>query len=109
MHVNTMLDQLFDWCMCDRKCGVNTAVGCSSPVMSDRQTCLLFLTPLTMCTCSCALAIVLAQYNAEWYCVYRSFAGEALERERFGADVLASYKSGLQFAKAKSNVESLNR
>ena len=39
----------------------------------------------------------------------RSFAGEALERERFGADVVASYKSGLSFAKAKANVESINR
>ena len=39
----------------------------------------------------------------------RSFAGEALERERFGADVVASYHSGIGFAKAKANVESLNR
>ena len=39
----------------------------------------------------------------------RSFAGEALERERFGADVVASYHSGVGFAKAKANVESLNR
>lgn len=41
--------------------------------------------------------------------VCRSFAGEALERERFGADVVASYHSGVGFAKAKANVESLNR
>ena len=39
----------------------------------------------------------------------RSFAGEALERERFGADVVASYHSGVGFARAKANVESINR
>ncbi len=42
-------------------------------------------------------------------CQCRSFAGEALERERFGADVVASYHSGVGFAQAKANVESLNR
>lgn len=41
--------------------------------------------------------------------VCRSFAGEALERERFGADVVASYHSGVGFAKAKANVEAINR
>lgn len=39
----------------------------------------------------------------------RSFAGEALERERFGQFVTASYHSGLGFAGAKANLESLNR
>jgi len=39
----------------------------------------------------------------------RSFAGEALERERFGQYVTASYHSGLGFARAKANLESINR
>eukprot|EP00208_Stichococcus_sp_RCC1054_P006203 CAMPEP_0206138586 /NCGR_PEP_ID=MMETSP1473-20131121/3425_1 /ASSEMBLY_ACC=CAM_ASM_001109 /TAXON_ID=1461547 /ORGANISM="Stichococcus sp, Strain RCC1054" /LENGTH=706 /DNA_ID=CAMNT_0053532061 /DNA_START=385 /DNA_END=2508 /DNA_ORIENTATION=+ len=39
----------------------------------------------------------------------RSFAGEALERERFGQYVDSSYKSGLSFAEAKANLESINR
>lgn len=43
------------------------------------------------------------------YLTRRSFAGEALERERFGADVVASYHSGVGFARAKANVESINR
>ncbi len=49
------------------------------------------------------------QFNKLCVCQCRSFAGEALERERFGADVVASYHSGVGFAKAKANVESLNR
>ncbi len=48
-------------------------------------------------------------FNRLCICQCRSFAGEALERERFGADVVASYHSGVGFAKAKANVESLNR
>lgn len=39
----------------------------------------------------------------------RSFAGEALERERFGEYVSSSYNSGLGFADAKANLESINR
>ncbi|KAK9823874.1 hypothetical protein WJX72_006089 [[Myrmecia] bisecta] len=39
----------------------------------------------------------------------RSFAGEALERERFGMFVAQSYASGLGFARAKAVLESLNR
>ena len=39
----------------------------------------------------------------------RSFAGEALERERFGEHVDASYRSGIGFAAAKATLESLNR
>ena len=39
----------------------------------------------------------------------RSFAGEGLERERFAAHVHGSYRSGLGFANAKANLESLNR
>lgn len=39
----------------------------------------------------------------------RSFAGEALERERFGTYVTNSYHSGMGFAGAKANLESLNR
>ena len=39
----------------------------------------------------------------------RSFAGEALERERFGMFVTKSYQSGLGFATAKANLESINR
>jgi len=50
-----------------------------------------------------------ACFNRLCICQCRSFAGEALERERFGADVVASYHSGVGFAKAKANVESLNR
>lgn len=55
---------------------------------------------LHVANCICAKYILV---------VCRSFAGEALERERFGADVVASYHSGVGFAKAKANVESLNR
>ena len=39
----------------------------------------------------------------------RSFAGEALERERFGVYVAESLRSGMGFAEAKANLESLNR
>ena len=39
----------------------------------------------------------------------RSFAGEGLERERFGGYVAQSYQSGLGFARAKATLESLNR
>lgn len=39
----------------------------------------------------------------------RSFAGEALERERFGVYVADSMSSGIGFANAKANLESLNR
>eukprot|EP00884_Botryococcus_braunii_P013700 jgi/Botrbrau1/22330/Bobra.0002s0009.2 len=39
----------------------------------------------------------------------RSFAGEGLERERFGDYIQESYESGVGFAKAKANLESLNR
>ncbi|KAK9862820.1 hypothetical protein WJX84_000045 [Apatococcus fuscideae] len=39
----------------------------------------------------------------------RSFAGEALERERFGVYVSDSMASGIGFANAKANLESLNR
>lgn len=39
----------------------------------------------------------------------RSFAGEALERERFSEHVDASYRSGIGFAAAKATLESLNR
>ncbi|KAK9839647.1 hypothetical protein WJX81_003007 [Elliptochloris bilobata] len=39
----------------------------------------------------------------------RSFAGEGLERERFGEYVAQSYQSGLGFARAKATLESLNR
>ena len=39
----------------------------------------------------------------------RSFAGEALERERFGVYVSDSLRSGMGFAEAKANLESLNR
>lgn len=41
--------------------------------------------------------------------IFRSFAGEALERERFGEYVSSSYNSGLGFADAKANLESINR
>lgn len=47
-----------------------------------------------------------------WQCTphaFRSFAGEALERERFGAHVTESYQAGIAFAGAKANLESLNR
>ena len=39
----------------------------------------------------------------------RSFAGEALERERFGTYVNMSYHSGVGFAGAKANLEALSR
>ncbi|KAG2451200.1 hypothetical protein HYH02_003807 [Chlamydomonas schloesseri] len=41
--------------------------------------------------------------------IVRSFAGEALERERFQAHVGASYRAGLAFASAKAWFESANR
>lgn len=39
----------------------------------------------------------------------RSFAGEPLERERFNAYVMQSFRSGVGFGAAKANLESLNR
>ena len=39
----------------------------------------------------------------------RSFAGESLERERFGTFVEKSFQAGLGFGWAKANLESLNR
>ncbi|BDA40377.1 mitochondrial potassium channel ATP-binding subunit [Coccomyxa sp. Obi] len=39
----------------------------------------------------------------------RSFAGEGLERERFGEHAVKSYHAGVGFAHAKANLESLNR
>ena len=39
----------------------------------------------------------------------RIFAGEALERERFGAYVAESYASGIGFSRAKATLECLNR
>ena len=39
----------------------------------------------------------------------RSFAGEGLERERFGEHAMESYRAGVGFAHAKANLESLNR
>jgi ATP-binding cassette subfamily B (MDR/TAP) protein 10 len=39
----------------------------------------------------------------------RVFAGESLERERFGTYVNDSYESGMGFARAKALLESLNR
>ena len=39
----------------------------------------------------------------------RSFAGESLERERFGEFVETARACGLQFGKAKGNLESLSR
>lgn len=39
----------------------------------------------------------------------RSFAGEGLERERFGEHAMESYHAGVGFAHAKANLESLNR
>lgn len=39
----------------------------------------------------------------------RSFAGEGLERERFGEHAMKSYHAGVGFAHAKANLESLNR
>ncbi len=41
--------------------------------------------------------------------VRRSFAGEGLERERFGEHAMASYHAGVGFAHAKANLESINR
>ncbi|KAG2498202.1 hypothetical protein HYH03_003955 [Edaphochlamys debaryana] len=41
--------------------------------------------------------------------IVRSFAGEALERERFQAHVGASYRAGLSFAGAKAWFETANR
>ncbi|MEW5307776.1 MAG: hypothetical protein WDW36_010152 [Sanguina aurantia] len=41
--------------------------------------------------------------------VVRSFAGEALERERFQTHVLSSFRAGLAFASAKSWFEASNR
>lgn len=43
------------------------------------------------------------------WCLCRSFAGEALERERFASHVSESYQAGMSFAGAKANLESLNR
>ena len=42
-------------------------------------------------------------------CACRSFAGESLERERFGEFVEIARSCGLQFGKAKGNLESLSR
>ena len=42
-------------------------------------------------------------------CCDRSFAGEGLERERFAEHAMTSYQAGVGFAKAKANLESLNR
>jgi ATP-binding cassette subfamily B (MDR/TAP) protein 8 len=39
----------------------------------------------------------------------RSFAGEALERERFQVQVSDSYKAGRQFGAAKATFEAINR
>jgi len=39
----------------------------------------------------------------------RIFAGESLERERFGVHVQSAYAAGMGFAKAKALLESLNR
>jgi hypothetical protein len=39
----------------------------------------------------------------------RSFAGEALERERFQAQAAASYSAGREFGRAKANFEATNR
>eukprot|EP00877_Chromochloris_zofingiensis_P003375 jgi/Chrzof1/13038/Cz07g17170.t1 len=39
----------------------------------------------------------------------RSFAGEALERERFQSQVAASYAAGRQFGNAKGSFEAINR
>lgn len=41
--------------------------------------------------------------------VCRSFAGEGLERERFGEHAMQCYQAGVGFAHAKANLESLNR
>ena len=41
--------------------------------------------------------------------IVRSFAGEPLERERFGNYVKDSYRCGVGFGAAKANLESLNR
>ena len=42
-------------------------------------------------------------------CCDRSFAGEGLERERFAEHAMTSYQAGVGFARAKANLESLNR
>jgi ATP-binding cassette subfamily B (MDR/TAP) protein 8 len=39
----------------------------------------------------------------------RSFAGEALERERFQSEVVASFAAGRQFGLAKASFEATNR
>ncbi len=53
------------------------------------------------------MAVTDKSHNAE--CVCRSFAGEGLERERFGEHAMTSYRAGVGFAHAKANLESLNR
>lgn len=83
---------------------VSTALWLHSHTVKHLLECCLQHLSAVQC---CASRLVLLSWKCE--CVCRSFAGEALERERFTADVVASYKSGLSFAKAKSNVESLNR
>ena len=47
--------------------------------------------------------------EADTASVCRSFAGEPLERERFGEHVSQSLASGIEFGRAKANLESLNR
>ncbi|GLI67398.1 hypothetical protein VaNZ11_011584 [Volvox africanus] len=53
--------------------------------------------------------VAVAQQALDNMRVVRSFAGEALERERFQAHVGASYRAGLSFAAAKAWFESANR
>lgn len=45
-----------------------------------------------------------------WLCrTVRIFAGEALERERYGTYVADSYSSGIGFSRAKALLECVNR
>ncbi|GLC41551.1 hypothetical protein PLESTB_000702900 [Pleodorina starrii] len=53
--------------------------------------------------------VAVAQQALDNMRVVRSFAGEALERERFQSQVGASYRAGLSFAAAKAWFESANR
>ncbi|GFR53209.1 hypothetical protein Agub_g15916 [Astrephomene gubernaculifera] len=53
--------------------------------------------------------VTVAQQALDNMRVVRSFAGEALERERFQAHVGASYRAGLAFASAKAWFETANR
>lgn len=53
--------------------------------------------------------VAVAQQALDNMRIVRSFAGEALERERFQAHVGASYRAGLSFASAKAWFESANR